>query len=56
MTRKRPSPLWPIYLVSGLLVASFAFDFVELDKMPNGIFVTLVLAILLAVLLWRRRA
>jgi hypothetical protein len=56
MKRKRPGPVWVIYLVAGLLVASLAFDFVELDKMPNGVFVTVALAIILAVLLWRRRA
>ena len=56
MTKKRLGPIWPIYLVAGLLVASLAFDFVELDKMPNGVFITVGLAIILAVLLWRRRA
>ncbi len=56
MTRRRPGPIWPIYLVAGLLIASLAFDFVELDNMPNGVFVTVGLAIILAVLLWRRRA
>jgi len=42
--------------VAGLLIASLAFDFVELDTMPNGVFVTVALAVILAVLLWRRRA
>ena len=56
MRSKGRDPVWVVYLVAGLLVASLAFDFVELDKMPNGVFVTVVLAIILAVLLWRRRA
>lgn len=56
MSRKGRDPVWAVYFVAGLLIASLAFDFIELDRMPNGVFVTALLAIILAVLLWRRRA
>jgi hypothetical protein len=54
--QKRPGPLWQILLVVAFLLATLAADMLISGKIPNGFVITVIFAIGLIALIWRRHA
>ena len=54
--QKVASPLWQIWLVAAALIITLGLDLFEQGRIPNGAVITVLFAMALVALIWRRHA